>query len=753
MFCRQAIPPSSNAGSKGNLSRLTPLSQRHQNQSESYDIKVPPDNGLAKMPSSASERKTSRRPRAVQACNLCRAKKYKCDGNLPCVHCNRQGVDCVYQGAPKQHDVGHYSVAYAKNLERRLVAAEAALLSQGLYLNADHEPCRVDADRQKNDQSKFKEQFATPESLNAGYADINHPAQNSDEASEHGTIEAETINNEVMDINLTTMGFEYHGQTSSIAFLERLRRFTEPTLPVVGNMPPAITSLVSSISDRSLVTELHNDAFIDHKEIPSWIVEPYNNEEFYPLQAYTFLEAYFAAQHCIHPIVDKEEIMLRSRKLWDGQSQAVERSHKAVYFAILALGALTRTWNEPNLGGKGRYEWTLLLFRKAEAALGRPGSFPNMTTVQALFILAKVCQVQLDLNLAYTYLGMGIRAALTCGINRLTVFRVKDFPQDSKTLQVARTWWALYGLEIELSFALGRPDTLGLDFYHNRPVPKLNNSETDMIRATLDLSRVIRDVTARVHHNAVKLTERLVQASKLEHDLYEWLAQLPEQIRPTTGTDVLNSGSIHDQQWTRLQRFVLNIRYLHVKMVLFHPFFQLATKASSKSKLSPGLIEAAEKCVESAVMMIRVIHDTYRTHHFMRTWYYNTVYLSFGMSVLLVYELKKPFPCRWDYDLLLYIEQSLDALETMKECRVALKTASFAREFLDKLRIQQSNAPSLVPDNDQAMMMDLPDLWSGVPAFNELFPDYIGDLEDYAELSLFDQAFIDPNPGIENPIV
>lgn len=442
------------------------------------------------------------------------------------------------------------------------MAAEAALLSQGLYLNDDLEACRADSDHQKNDLSNLKEQLATPEGFNAGSMDINQAAQNSDGASEHGTIETETINNEVMDINTTTMAFEYHGITSSIAFLERLRRFTEPTVPVVSTTPPVIASLEfpPASLDRSLVTELHNDAFINHEDPPAWTVESNTNDEFYPLQAYTFLEAYFASQHCIHPIVDKEEILFRSRKLWNGQAQAVERSHKAVYFAILALGALTRTWNEESLGGKGRYEWTLLLFRKAEAALGRPGSFPNMTTVQALFILAKICQAQLDLNLAYTYLGMGIRAALTCGINRLTVFRVKNFPPDSSTLQVARTWWALYGFEIELSFALGRPDTLGLDFHHNRPVPKLNNSETDIIRATLDLSKVIRDVTSGVHHNVVKLAQRLGQASKLEQNLNDWLAQLPEKIRPTSGTDVLNSGSINDQQWTKLQLFVLNIR-------------------------------------------------------------------------------------------------------------------------------------------------------------------------------------------------
>lgn len=121
------------------------------------------------------------------------------------------------------------------------------------------------------------------------------------------------------------------------------------------------------------------------------------------------------------------------------------------------------------------------------------------------------------------------------------------------------------------------------------------------------------------------------------------------------------------------------------------------------------------------------------------------------MSVLLVYELKKPFPSRWDYDVLLYIEQSLAALEALKECRVAIKTANFGREFLDKLRSQQS-APTAVPESDQMTLTDLPDLWSGVPSFDELFPDYTGNFEDYAELSLLDRAFIDTNTGAENTI-
>jgi hypothetical protein len=385
-------------------------------------------------------------------------------------------------------------------------------------------------------------------------------AQSSNGMSEQDMTESEAMNNEVMDINTTTKGYEYHGQTSSIAFLERLRKLTDSSTPAPNHTPPIMLHRnYPPISGRSLVTDFHNDSFIHHEDPPSWIQEA-EDDDFYPLQAYTFIEAYFGYQHYIHPIIDKEPFLVLSRKLWEGHAETVMRSFKAVYFAALALGALTRTWNDDTIEGKGRYEWTRLLFLKAEQFLGRPGALPNMCSVQASLILAKVCQYQLDLNLAYTYLGMGIRTALTCGINRLTVFRLKDSPKDSPTFMVARTWWALYSLEIELSFALGRPDTLGLDYHHNRPIPKLNDSESDMIRATLDLSLIIRDVSSGVHLSAVKLPDRINQANQLEQRLNSWLGQLPEKIRPNSGTDVLNSGSIRDHQWVKLQKFVLNIR-------------------------------------------------------------------------------------------------------------------------------------------------------------------------------------------------
>jgi hypothetical protein len=79
----------------------------------------------------------------------------------------------------------------------------------------------------------------------------------------------------------------------------------------------------------------------------------------------------------------------------------------------------------------------------------------------------------------------------------------------------------------------------------------------------------------------------------------------------------------------------------------------------------------------------------------------------------------------------------------MQECGVAVKIASFARELLDTMR-KQRRGPDALTRPELAVTTDSMDLWSGIPQFNDLFPDYIGEFEDYAELGLFDQGFSEP---------
>jgi hypothetical protein len=181
------------------------------------------------------------------------------------------------------------------------------------------------------------------------------------------------------------------------------------------------------------------------------------DEGYYFRQSRLFLDGYFENLHYIHPILDKEEFHARCEDLWFGRSDRQSRSFIALYYSIMSLGALVRVWDEDTVEGMNRFQWSRKLFHQARLALGEMRATNDLETVQCLIFMAKVCQNELNPHLAYMYLGMAVRAGLSAGHNREPISNRK--PNSSgRPSSESKTWWGLYSLEVEMSFALGRPD-------------------------------------------------------------------------------------------------------------------------------------------------------------------------------------------------------------------------------------------------------------------------------------------------------
>jgi hypothetical protein len=360
---------------------------------------------------------------------------------------------------------------------------------------------------------------------------------------------------EIMDINGATGAFEFHGPISAVSFLERLMKLkTSDTDAKKHNMPP------NSQEPRQAVNEFQNGSISRQRESMQNSDETLD-EDYYPMHAFLFIDSYFKSIHYSYPIIDQEVFLKMAHKLWTGKGQMVGDSWRALYFAVLSLGALTRVWTEPSISGMNRYEWTRLLFSKSENFMGLPGNKTNLIPVQAAIILAQVCQYQLNPNLAYTYLGIALRTAFSCGINRLTKFQNPKFPSDSENLVVSRTWWALYCLEIEMSFIVGRQDMLGMDTYHNRPPPPMVENEFAIIPGMLGLSKIMRGISHHIYWDPRGISAKLRKAKEFQASLEQWLQGLPSSIRPTSC-----SGDAHalfmlgNHYWPKLQMLILKLR-------------------------------------------------------------------------------------------------------------------------------------------------------------------------------------------------
>ncbi|KZV96088.1 hypothetical protein EXIGLDRAFT_833872 [Exidia glandulosa HHB12029] len=96
-------------------------------------------------PAGSAGRGPRNRPHASQACERCKRKKSRCDGNEPCGRCRGLGVSCTFTSAPDRRRV--LSKAEVMALHARISALEAEK-------NAIQRDC--DAAKAENDTLKAR---------------------------------------------------------------------------------------------------------------------------------------------------------------------------------------------------------------------------------------------------------------------------------------------------------------------------------------------------------------------------------------------------------------------------------------------------------------------------------------------------------------------------------------------------------------------------------------------------------------------
>ncbi|EGU88058.1 hypothetical protein FOXB_01404 [Fusarium oxysporum f. sp. conglutinans Fo5176] len=315
-------------------------------------------------------------------------------------------------------------------------------------------------------------------------------------------------------------------------------------------------------------------------------------------------------------------------------------------------------------------------------------------------ILDKTSFVQ-RCQVSYMYVGLAIRTALAMGINREPGPNSKKPP--SLLRAETRTWWGLYSLETEMSFAMGRPDTLGADLYHNRRFPRISNgqSETGMdsemaehpccaiIEHMVHFSKITRNICLSIYLPETTIPMMVAMAGQIERDLEAWTQKLPEAIRPMgSSTQVPSLRGVRDVQWVKRQRLVLNLRYHNLRILLFGSFL-LRSTAQERATMSDTKI-GIQKCLESAKQTIETIYQTYQHSDFFRTWFYNTTYTVFAASIILVYMTQEAVESEMQ-PLLRLVDMAIEILMIMDECVVALQAAKLLQGAREKATQKSSS--------------------------------------------------------------
>ncbi|KAK4119489.1 hypothetical protein N657DRAFT_581552 [Parathielavia appendiculata] len=624
-----------------------------------------------------------RRPRAARACDLCRVKKNKCDELYPCTYCKDRNAECLTSK--------HRYVRHLEDLVRQLTASQGQQPHEGMFINQDRPTPQPD--RSPNEAGLLPG-ASMPRSA------LDNPSTTS-AASRQGA------GHEVSGVNRHTQNVEFYGRSSSVALLSQVQRSGEESaIPEEGELDAGV-----------ILSNLHNPAFSpadaqnNGHEGPSLVTPSH-----YP-QCRSFLDGFFGTIHFIHPIIDKGAFLRRCELLWSGAAEATQHSSfTALYYSILSLGALVGPRDDEPIDGTPNIQWSRKFFDEARFRCNKLGMVTDLEMVQCYFFMAKVCQNELNAHWSYMYIGLAVRTALAMGINREPPSDTKKDPAQLRA--ECRTWWGLYSLETEISFAMGRPDTLGADSYHNRRFPRVRDSEIantpdtesldlgdppycGIIEPMVEFARITKRVCLAIYLQDNTTPRTIAVANQIERELDEWVERVPPSFRPQikdpTQPETLKSAK--EPKWAKRQRLVLLIRYFNLKILLFGSILLTSTAAERASL--PSSTVSIQKCLEAAKQTIQVIYQVYQHHDFFHTWFYNTTYTVFAASIILVYVAQEATESEIQ-PLLKLVSMAIEILETMDECVVAAKAAQLLRRASENAQKKSISASTSAGANTAA---------------------------------------------------
>ncbi|KAH7166077.1 hypothetical protein EDB81DRAFT_273189 [Dactylonectria macrodidyma] len=651
--------------------------------------------------------KRRRRPRAAVACDSCRTRKVKCDGQFPCSSCVQHSFECSFK---ERQPVAYIDYRRGSNVTKQAQPAGIVPHSETQMVP---QPSKAISERIAP--------LTSPVSLDGAPAPLS-PMTSATQGSEpcHST---EREPEGLGDINQHTEGSEFYGHTGTFYFLSRLRsrakgQRSRRVAPGSGDQgqgreaaDDSVVNLLHS-SDYSVSGAPDNRATGQSSDTPhplgghSCASQSVEGSVQSPLASRSSIgtelerecaRLYFLNLHCIHPILDQALFLGRcEREVWMGDAIPAEAPTPrvrartrflALFNIVLAIGAITAgetalvMWNgaakfideicrqEEKSISPNTYlpiRASQLFFERAKFHLEDTFESSSFETAQTLFLMSVFCQNALKPHSCYMYAGMALRTALAIGI---------PTSLHSETSLESRFWWGLYSHEIEMCSSAGRQSFLREPSHYRIPLPRASPSSGPslyLINCMVELAEILTEISANACRpdEAATLVQRSNRSFTLDERLSTWKLQLRAPLN-------LEKSSLDEAELITKQKVVLKLRFLNARILLHRPFLISATAESHREQFAIH----TQSCVEAASETIQFVHTTYLYRPYFRTWWYNCTYVLDASMVLLYVVLSNINPIAAE-SIMQDIEKSLEIFSSMKRLAVARRCTEIIKEVL-----------------------------------------------------------------------
>ncbi|KAL2849793.1 hypothetical protein BJX68DRAFT_276005 [Aspergillus pseudodeflectus] len=516
-----------------------------------------------------------RRKYIAKACNECKRRKIKCNGEKPCVRCGRQRIECVYDNP---HD-DEYGSGGMERLYDQMSAMQAQIsaLTAAVHSLAQNNNGLSGAAVQRPDA-------------------CSRPYRRFSIASKEMTFQGPTTSGFSFDLaksSLKERGIEVGGEGDTTREPSPL-----PTPPSAG--APG------------------------HSGDPLWDISK--------TEALRLCKVYEEEMGVMYPVVDLSDLLKNVDLLYgpaevgfwprapiQGQNEEGLDTDEINILRLVFACALTAE-------ASGNSELAMSLFETVrDAADHYVWAAPEIKSITLLALVAILYFQIGEETLAWRTIGIVNRLCLEKGFHRRETLRHPTIVAVGRE-RVLKLFWSVRVLDLRWSFGTGMPfgmDESDIDPLLPEPADEASYLRV-MIRYTRIAAKVWRFISQSNNTNEIKKDEM----NYLDWQVLQWVASLPDDLR------LRNPSSYADGETRSLRRLrsLVYLRANQLRMLIHRPVLHSAANVVRFPTEAQTVVDMAKDSIRF-ITQLHASSDIYKTQQVVYNWFLVSALMALFLAV------------------------------------------------------------------------------------------------------------------------
>ncbi|KAF1809717.1 hypothetical protein P152DRAFT_476138 [Eremomyces bilateralis CBS 781.70] len=598
--------------------------------------------------SSAPEAKSSstrpRLKRVLRACDNCRIRKAKCDGQLPCAACNLHQLECSFDSprVSKRRDL-----KYIQELERTVERLTA--LVRVVSPHVDLEKAIAD-DELSSDILEL---------VRPGKRVKSEGPERSAQSFGSNAVPPNTFLETMVDgtghLNIDDSGnCDYNGNFAGLILLQRIRERCNDLISEGTGVSDVLID-----DDGSPIPQpfqpFASPSPANPPEPKTHVLPPMKRAE-------KLVDIAFECAFPLLQFIHRPTFQNQFEEYYPVENSNVEGNEPrflALLLGVLAVGELfSADVVEPG-SGKGHVQTSQAeLYYRAGQSLIDVTDIRDIMSLQALVCFVIYLQSSAMISHCYTHICIALSSATRMGLHRsATSQRFGSIDREVRK----RIFWVIRTMDTYVTTILGLPRTLNDDDIDQELPGNVDDeflTESGAIQPMQDHPRFSSMTALNAHVRLLRIMSRVVktvhsghrpQAAAMqavpgpgpykvdyakivavEAELDAWFSELPSYP----------CGALQDVPIEHVkQQLLLRLAYAHVQMVLYRPFLHHISKSRNDPNFDLRAFACASACTKAAMQAIWLV-QALEDRKLLVGCYWFTVYITFfAVACLLMFVL------------------------------------------------------------------------------------------------------------------